>query len=84
MSLAGRVPCWDRSLFGFCFQIRIGVIALMQAVDESGGSGALPRDVQKQVDGHRRDGGVQHLVQLLQDISVCPCPSAVETQLNPG
>jgi hypothetical protein len=46
-------------------------------VQESLGSAAsskLPRDVQKQVDAHRKAGGVQHLVELLREISVGPQP----------
>lgn len=36
----------------------------------SAASSKLPRDVQKQVDAHGRAGGVQHLVELLREISV--------------
>jgi hypothetical protein len=48
---------------------RLRLPEALGALDESGAAAVLPRDVQKQVDAHRRDGGVQHLVQLLRDIS---------------
>jgi hypothetical protein len=44
---------------------------LPEALGDLGSAAAskLPRDVQRQVDAHRKAGGVQHLVELLREIS---------------
>ena len=43
---------------------------MAQGISDEADSGQLPRDVAKQVEEHRRRGGVQHLVQMLRDIAV--------------
>jgi hypothetical protein len=45
-------------------------LARLQDSLSSTASSKLPRDVQRQVDAHRKAGGVQHLVELLREISV--------------
>jgi len=56
--------------FGFnCSQPRVTCAQSLR--EGSAALGRLPREVQKQVEGHRRAGGVQHLIDLLRQIQVC-------------
>ena len=46
--------------------------------------GRLPREVQKQVEGHRRAGGVQHLIDLLRQIQVPAGQGVPKPQVQEG
>ena len=73
-SLPASIKMW--------LSFRFSLPPVQAAEGAAGGASAVPRDVQRAIDGHRRAGGVQHLVQLLDEISVGTLPSQFFLEQN--